>query len=211
MPVRDASTNILDGSIPPGTRIKIEDAAEMLAVSPTPVRESLARLQSEGLVDREPRRGYRTTQLLNAADIADLYELRLVLEPYAASRAAQVADPRVLGLLAQELAHGRALTSTTGNLNPIELSTHDEQFHDLIFQAAGNDLIRQSYQRTHCHLHIFRLSFSDIFDTHTIVEHEAILHALQAGDHLLATKTMKAHLLSSKRRIETYFDSHPQG
>lgn len=203
--------NILDGSIPPGARIKIEDAAELLSVSPTPVRESLARLESEGLVLREPRRGYRTTELLNAADVADLYELRLLLEPYAAQRAALGAQPELLQLLAQEMTHGKGLTGATGSLNPAELSAHDERFHDLIFQASGNDLIRRTYQRTHCHLHIFRLSFSDTFDSHTIVEHEAIAQALQSANPELAAQAMEAHILSSKRRIESYFESHPQG
>jgi DNA-binding transcriptional MocR family regulator len=52
---------IMDGEIPPGARVSIDGLARQLSVSPTPVREALARLESAELVVKEPLRGYRTT------------------------------------------------------------------------------------------------------------------------------------------------------
>ncbi len=199
--------HIMRGTIPPGVRINIEDVARQLNVSPTPVRETLARLESEGLVDRQPRRGYRATELLDRDDVRDLYELRMLLEPHAVEAAANRADAPLLQLIREELERGRELTRDTSTISPAELSAHDERFHDLIFQAAGNELIRQSYARTHCHLHIFRLAYSDSYDDHTILEHGQILAPLVAGDAKAATEAMRRHVLSSEARVMRYFDS----
>lgn len=199
--------HIMRGTIPPGVRINIEDVARQLNVSPTPVRETLARLESEGLVDRQPRRGYRATELLDRENVRELYELRILLEPHAAERATERKDKALLRLISEEVEHGRELSSNQANISPADLSAHDERFHDLIFRAAGNEVIRQSYARTHCHLHIFRLAYSDSYDDHTIVEHEEILAPLLAGDAPTAVTAMRQHVLASEARVLRYFDS----
>lgn len=199
--------HIMRGTIPPGVRINIDDVARQLSVSPTPVRESLARLESEGLVDRQPRRGYRATELLEREDVVDLYELRLLLEPHAAERAVEGGNAALLDAMAAEVEHGLTLADSTGAVPPAELSAHDERFHDLVFQAAGNEMIRQSYARMHCHLHIFRLAYSDTYDNHTIMEHGDILAALRAGKAAAAGLAMRKHLTSSEVRVLKYFDS----
>ncbi len=78
---------ILAGSLPPGSRLRAESLAERLQTSRTPVREALHLLAREGLVDIEPRRGAVVRQF-DAADLADLYDVRALIEPYAARRAA---------------------------------------------------------------------------------------------------------------------------
>lgn len=70
-------TLIMNHGIAPGERVNIDEIARELDVSGTPVRESLARLESEGLVSRLPLRGYRVTELLTRREIDDLYALRL--------------------------------------------------------------------------------------------------------------------------------------
>lgn len=199
--------HIMRGTIPPGARIKIEDVARQLNVSPTPIRESLARLESEGLLDREPRRGYRATELLSRENVSELYEMRMLLEPYAAQQAARRAEKTLLGQLAQELAVGRQLAGPGEPLPAAELSAHDERFHELIFQAAGNELIRQSYARTHCHLHIFRLSYADTFDDNTVAEHQDILDSLLDRDEAASLEAMRAHITASQVRTLGYFNS----
>src|SRR6266700_3458122 len=71
-------------------RINIDEIARELDVSGTPVREALARLESEGLVSRLPLRGYRVTELLTRDEVEDMYGLRLLLEPPSAAKAATV-------------------------------------------------------------------------------------------------------------------------
>src|SRR5260370_4597378 len=78
----------MDQSIKPESRINIDKLAWELQVSPTPVREALARLESEGLVTKEPLRGYSAAPLLDLSTFLQLFEMRLLLEPVVARKPA---------------------------------------------------------------------------------------------------------------------------
>lgn len=78
---------IVDGRLEPGRRLKEEELARELGISRTPVREALLILQAEGLVEATPNRG-ATVRAHDAEDLDDLYQLRALLEGYAARRAA---------------------------------------------------------------------------------------------------------------------------
>src|SRR4051794_32245065 len=82
-------TMLMDHVVRPGARISIDGLAREFQVSSTPVREALARLESEGLAVKEPLKGYRATELLTLAEFDDLYRFRLLLEPWAARRGAR--------------------------------------------------------------------------------------------------------------------------
>lgn len=79
---------IIDGTFAPGDRLRIEDLSESLSISPTPIREALNRLEAAGLAEHVPHRGSRVT-MVSASEFRDLYELRFILEPLAAAKAAQ--------------------------------------------------------------------------------------------------------------------------
>lgn len=193
---------IMAGTIPPGQRINIEDVARQFSVSPTPVREALAGLESEGLVLKVPLRGYRTTELLTRDELIELYQLRRLIEPNAASEAARRHDPDSVQALDEELA---TMSSRPAPLPAIELSAHDERLHNLIFRGAGNGLIGRTYARTHCHLHIFRLSYSGTYGHHTVDEHQSVVAAIDAGDPAAAASAMTRHLdLSLERVLKIY-------
>jgi DNA-binding GntR family transcriptional regulator len=83
---------IVAGRIAPNTRLVQEQVASDLGVSRTPVREALHLLEREGLVKLIPRRG-AMVHAITAADVRELYEMREVLEPWAAERAAARAAP----------------------------------------------------------------------------------------------------------------------
>ena len=83
---------IIDGRLVPGERLKEEELARELGLSRTPIREALAVLQAEGLVDTAPNRG-ATVRAHDAEDLDDLYRLRALLEGYAAGRAAMRMAP----------------------------------------------------------------------------------------------------------------------
>src|SRR5437016_3092720 len=103
---------IVDQHIAPEARVNIDLLARQLSVSPTPVREALARLESDGLVTKEPLRGYSTTPLLDASSFADLYDMRLLLEPYAARLTAVRANAEHLQALEKAVSAMR--TAATG-------------------------------------------------------------------------------------------------
>src|SRR5689334_7561701 len=83
---------IMDHRIAPGERVTIDALARQLAVSPTPVREALARLEADGLVRKRAMAGYSTTPLLTRAEFDDLFDMRLLLECSAAARTAARVD-----------------------------------------------------------------------------------------------------------------------
>lgn len=201
-------TLIMESSIPPDTRINIEDVARQLDVSPTPVRESLARLESDGLVDKLPLRGYRTTELLDRHQIRELYELRLLLEPTAAAQAAVGITTQRAERLRAEMQSGssQVLAHDGDHSSYQELSHHDVRLHDLVLELAGNETIRRAYARTHCHLHTFRLSYSGTFGAHTINEHIAIVDAIALGDAAAAEAAMRQHIVASRDRMLGQFD-----
>jgi DNA-binding GntR family transcriptional regulator len=84
---------ILNGILAPGTRLLPNEIATQLGfrVSPTPLREALMRLAETGLVEIEPNRGASVARL-TAAELGELYELRMMLEPWALERSVRAGD-----------------------------------------------------------------------------------------------------------------------
>jgi DNA-binding GntR family transcriptional regulator len=72
---------ILQGVFPPGQRLNLESIATALGVSRMPVRASLRQLEGEGLLRIHPHRG-ATVSVLTAPEVAEIYEIRIVLECY---------------------------------------------------------------------------------------------------------------------------------
>src|SRR5690606_10251453 len=79
---------VITGELSPGVEVSEPELAEQLLMSKTPVREALARLCVEGLMEAFPRRGYRVTPV-TLKDMNDLFAVRGVLEGTAAAFAAQ--------------------------------------------------------------------------------------------------------------------------
>ncbi|MCC3764060.1 GntR family transcriptional regulator [Glycomyces sp. TRM65418] len=85
----ELKSRIMRSELAPGAKLSIDGLAKELAFSHTPIRESLARLESEGLLARRPLSGYTVEPLLSEREFADLFEIRMLLEPLAARRAAE--------------------------------------------------------------------------------------------------------------------------
>jgi DNA-binding GntR family transcriptional regulator len=184
---------IMDHAIEPGARVSIDGLARQLGVSPTPVREALARLESAELVVKEPLRGYRTTPLLDREQLADLYQFRLLIEPWAAARAAERMDAGARERLRAEMASCDAPRDDTYDAYKA-LTAHDTRFHVLVAELAGSAQVRLAFERTHCHLHIFRLYYDRGIGQRTLEEHRAITDAVIAGDSGAAEAAMRRHL-----------------
>jgi DNA-binding GntR family transcriptional regulator len=193
---------IMDHAIAPGARVSIDGLARDLGVSPTPVREALARLESAQLVVKEPLRGYRTTPLLTPGQLADLYRLRLLIEPWAASSAAERADGDGRSRLAAELATTDA-PEADAYADYRAFSAHDARFHLLLAELAGSDQVRDALQRTHWHLHIYRQYYDRGIGPRALAEHRRVADAVLAGDSAAAADAMRTHLESSHARLNT--------
>jgi DNA-binding GntR family transcriptional regulator len=196
---------IVDGEIPPGTRINIDAVARELGVSQTPVREALQRLDGDGLVVYSQGRGYWTTPMLDLQGLRSLFEFRLLVEPWAARSVAtdRLANPS--SALNKELETFEALADNEGDLRH-DMLLHDARFHNIILAAVGNEVVRQAYAQTHCHLHVLRLYPVDFDGTITIAEHRKIWKAIQSCEPEEAERVMAEHVGSAFERSARAFD-----
>jgi DNA-binding GntR family transcriptional regulator len=192
---------VMDHAIEPGARMNIDGLARDLGVSQTPVREALARLESDGLAVKEPLRGYTATPLLSRADFEQLFEVRFLLEPWATARAAEQVTPADRKLLKAELAQVKDVPAE-GDYDAYRvLTSHDQRFHAIIQEMSGNLLLKSLFEKTHCHLHIFRLYYGSGIGLQAVAEHKQIAAAITAGDPAAAESAMRDHLTASRDRL----------
>ncbi|MGW3887805.1 GntR family transcriptional regulator [Micromonospora chokoriensis] len=202
-------TLVMDHILPPGERVNIDALARELDVSPTPVREALARLEADGLVRKRPLSGYTTTPLLTRAEFDDLFEVRLLLEGATAGRAAAHASTEERQRISTEAAASIDVEAGDGYRRHAAFTALDATFHDLIAEVAGSPLLRDSITRLHSHLHLHRLYFPVTGAPDTNTEHQRIATAIAAGDSDAATEAMRAHLIAARERHLPAFDQLP--
>ncbi|MGO7428220.1 GntR family transcriptional regulator, partial [Rhizobium ruizarguesonis] len=87
--------------IAPGTRITVDNLVKEFNVSHTPIREALGRLEGEGLVVKQHLVGYRAAPQITRHRFDELYELRLLLEPAGAAKAAEAMNDEKLAILTE--------------------------------------------------------------------------------------------------------------
>lgn len=187
--------------ITPGERISVDAVAREIGVSQTPIREALARLESEGLVRKTPLVGYSATERLSADELTDLYEMRLQLEPFAARKCAALIPEAVieqLDALCQEMAE---LAEVEGVEAHAQFAQLDMAFHDQIAVSAGNALIGDALGRLHAHVHLFRLRPEARKPLAANAEHQLLVAAIRARDGDGAEAAMRTHIEQSRRRF----------
>ncbi|SDU84915.1 GntR family transcriptional regulator [Jiangella alkaliphila] len=202
---------LMDHRIEPGAKVSIDGIARDFDVSPTPVREALARLESEGLVVKRPLRGYTAAPLLDAEGLRKLFEMRRILEPAAAQLAAGRMTPATVAAL-QELADDmRASASSaqdegTRYQDYRDFADQDAQFHRIIAEHSGNDLLADAIVRLRSHMHLYRLYFKHGIEQDTSGEHEAVLDALRGRDAAAAAAAMLDHIEHSYARMAPHVE-----
>jgi DNA-binding GntR family transcriptional regulator len=131
-------TAIASGELKPGQRVMEVEVAERLAMSRTPVREALRRLENEGMLALEPRTGLVVASISRQA-MLELYVMREVLEGTAARLCARHAsDFEIMEL--EELVKREA--QLQGNYEA--LARHNRLFHEAIHRGAHNRYLEKS-------------------------------------------------------------------
>jgi DNA-binding GntR family transcriptional regulator len=187
---------LMSGTLAPGDPVSIDVFARELEVSPTPVREALARIEATGLVVREPHRGYRVAPLISPEDFRDLTEARLLLEPYNTAAACNRRSNELLDELSNALAEMRAApTGPTYREFRVFLAA-DARFHEIIGRYAGNHFLAEATARFEAHQHRFRLfGNAGVTDaTLAIHEHEGVFNAIRRGAVDKAREAMRRHI-----------------
>ena len=194
---------VLEHTLTPGERVNIDALARELEVSPTPVREALARLESEGLVRKRPLAGYTVSPLLTLAEFHDMFDMRLLLE----SAAARWAAERATDAQRDEIVVEAAKTVPGDDHHwHAAFTALDARLHDLVAQAAANPLLRDGIVRLHAHLHLHRRYFPYSQTAVTTDEHRRLAVAIRAGDGDAAETAMRDHLTRARERHLAAFD-----
>ena len=195
---------IVSGEFPPGVHLREVQIAERYGVSRTPVREAFRQLEVEGFLEVVPHLGVRVVQW-TTKDLADAYEVRLILEPQAALHAAarlSLAQIEQLQRLADQIAHcsEKSLTSKPALEERCRLNG---QFHENILAAAGNPRLHKITSgimsfplivRNFGHLNAAEVARSD-------QHHVEMVAAFRARDAEWAAAVTRSHILQSKTAI----------
>ena len=198
---------IMSLAIPPDTPSSpSESLARRLGVSadPDPARPS-SMLEAKGLVTKQQFIGYCTAPIPQPSAIrGDLHEIRLLIEPYAARRAAEkMAAEQIAGL--ERLLARMAPDENTQTRSSYDLfAEQDSEFHERIAMATGNKLIADALARMHNHLHIFRLCFRSRIASDAHDEHAVLVAAIAARDGNAAEGAMRTHILNSHQRFAQF-------
>ena len=194
-------TKLLSLEIAPGARITVDGLVRELEVSHTPIREALGRLEGEGLVVKTHLVGYSAAPQITRRRFDELYELRLLLEPDGARRAAQRVNEARMRKLRERTEQMRRLNSSRGRSSYARFARLDSEFHDQIMEIAGNELIRDQLAHLHTHFHIFRLMYHARVTEEALAEHDSLLESLSSGDGPGAERAMRSHIERSRERL----------
>lgn len=213
---------ILTGELGPGDRLPPEkELSERLGLSRSSMREAVKALEVIRVLD--VRRGDGTyvtsleprllseaisfvTDLHKDQAVLELFEVRRILEPAAASLAAS----RISSEAIEELRAAVARASEHGSVQ--ELVEHDVAFHGLIADAGGNGYLSTLLQSLSGHTtraRIWRGLTQENSVSRTLAEHSAIVDALEARDAMLAQTLTAAHIFGVEQWLRQW--SHDNG
>ncbi len=194
---------IVDGVLPEGSRLVIDQIAREFGVSLIPVREALARLHAARLVEHAPNKGYRVAKRLSLVDLGELFQARMVLESGTIEMAVRNLTPDLLERLrAINSAIACCEVGTTFALFQ-RFVTLNDQFHLTLIEAAGNSLLVAAYKNLAYSPLVARELFGrGVEDLSFVVqEHEAILAALDKRNVAAARKAVSSHITDGYQRF----------
>jgi len=178
-------------NIKPGAYITDTGIAQELQISRTPVREAFRRLEREGLLVYEPRRGWKVYSL-TLHDFNEIFDIKVVVEGMVARQAAACKDEK----LRQELKKSIKRLRKAADQNDTDAwIAIDPELHGIIFKMANNQRARRIIENLNEQYHRVQVGFVVRTERiqRSIVEHEAIVEAILSGDGDEAEKRMRDH------------------
>ncbi|WP_442544164.1 GntR family transcriptional regulator [Arthrobacter sp. KN11-1C] len=192
---------ITSGEMTPGEHYSAIGLAERLGVSRTPVREALQLLEKEGIVRIEKNRGVRVLQI-SLDEIVQIFQIRILLEPPAAARAAEIVTKHELAHF-REL-HGRILDAAAADDGPGTLQA-DKEFHLFLMGLAGNPrLTALDGELRNLVLAQGLVTIPSIRSSQDLADdRRGILDALERQDPLAASAAVREHVTRTARLLIT--------
>jgi len=190
---------IVQYQLKPGSLISGKQLAESLGMSQTPVREALAILEHEHLIDSVAKKGYRI-KAQGIHEIGNLYDVRIAVEVMAAEKAAISMSPRDHERLANVIDQFPDLIALDNKAQFLEL---EQRFHIIIMEAAGNPRLSEIGRDILARIWMVQkiVFFNSKHWGESLKQHEGIAHLLKANDSDRAAALMKQHLEWGKELI----------
>ncbi|MFN8591668.1 MAG: GntR family transcriptional regulator [Thermomicrobiales bacterium] len=187
------------GHLKPGDRLVEADLAARMGISRAPVREALRQLAFEGLVAGRTRRGY-VVRGLTTAEMIEIYDLRVMLEPVLASAAVARLQPDGLAELRSIVERMR---EAARHDRWAEVVDADRQFHALVGRFSGRTMTAQIFDHLNEQVRRFTaLMITSYTNIELMVdEHDSLLAALASGSPDRAGNEMRLHLEDARRRL----------
>ena len=190
---------IIEGTLPPGTRLNERVLCEQLAVSRTPLREAFKVLAGEGLIELLPNRGAAVAEL-SVADIEQTFEVLGALEGLAGQLACQrITEAELTEIRALHFemlaAHARRDLAAYYKINHV--------IHDRINASAGNAVLTATYLQMNARIQNlrFRSNFNQDKWNAAMKEHSAMLDALERRDGQALHAILEHHLLTKRDTV----------
>ena len=186
---------VLTCQLAPGASVTETRLVESTGHGRGAVREALGRLAVEGLVEVQPRRGYRVTDI-SLADVREVFAMRLLLEPYAAEQAAFHARRADIESL-HELAHA---TFADGNRDAYTAYIEaNREFHTRLAEASGNRRLAQAIRQLLEEMQ--RLLFMSLSSGGQAHEHHDLYDAVLNGDADAARRVAVRQIEDARTRV----------
>ena len=203
--IQDLEDKINGGVLKPGERVVEETLCKTFGVSRSPVREALRILESQGYVEREPRKGV-TVSSVTAKEIEDTYRIRANLESLAVYLSVKKQDPKVLQQLKKihnkmiELAEEGKVSGAYFNLNL--------KFHKTLVDACDNKRLTQiidTFVKQTKRYRVQILSIPGRIEA-SLKNHEMIIRSFEAGNAKKAESLRKETILKNIRTFTEKFE-----
>jgi DNA-binding GntR family transcriptional regulator len=193
-------TMLIDGEIPPGSRVPERELCAALHISRTPLREALKVLAAEGLVVLLPNRGARAAKLTRKG-LQDLFELCEGLEALAGQLACARISAEQLDAIAR-LHEEMAAHYRGGDLG--QYFRCNRLIHEAIVEAAGNAVLSATYDSVSARIRRARyiVPMGPADWTRAMREHEGILNALMRRDGEGLAHILRTHLAHKRAEVE---------
>lgn len=194
--------SIIRGELNQGQKLTEPDLAKKLGISRTPIREAFRQLESEGFLTVMPRRGAVVSRITRK-EIDDFYELKSLLEGYAARIAAGKINEKGIQKLRKI---NEQLTEIAKNNDIEAFFLKNDEFHNIFISYCGNEKLEELLEHIVQRFMRFRLGAMSVPGrlVKSIGQHNEIIDALEKRDGLRAEALVLEHaLLSGEELAET--------
>lgn len=196
---------ILTGELAPGTKLLADELAHQWQVSPTPLREAFQRLGGTGLVELTSQRGARVAPF-SLADIADLYDLRLLLEPRALEQSLRASDDAHRSEIAAAF-DALTVPRAKAPVDPIRFAETHLAFHAALLSRCPSVWLRRMTTLLGEHSQRYQLLGAQYRrGGDPQAEHRALCDAAVRGRIKTAVQLLTAHLQTTLDAARTAID-----